>query len=121
MGFLQHYYVEVSADYSDPPPMHLHAADLPGIVASEKAASENFAPSQGAPGGVAFSQRSDRWRALRRLLTFGPLQTQPARAWRNQPVGHFRRDGLRTPDSPRVAACLHFNGISGGCGHGQPA
>jgi len=44
MGFLQHYYVKVSADYSDPPPKHLHAAELPGIVVSEKAFSEHSAP-----------------------------------------------------------------------------
>jgi len=43
MGFLQHYYVKVSADYSDPPPMHPHAAELPGIAMSEKAISEHSA------------------------------------------------------------------------------
>ena len=39
MGFLQHYYFKVSADYSDSPLMHLHAAELPDIAASEKAIS----------------------------------------------------------------------------------
>jgi hypothetical protein len=54
MGFLQHYHVKVSADYSDPPPMHLHAAELPGIAVSEKAISEHFAPSQGVPAAWLF-------------------------------------------------------------------
>jgi hypothetical protein len=80
MGFLQHYYIKVSADYSDPPPMHSYAAELPGISVSWKAISEHFAPLQGVPGGVAFSQRSDGRRALRRLVTFGHLPMQPARA-----------------------------------------
>ena len=66
MGFLQHYYVKVSADYSDPPPMQLHAAELSGIAVSENAISEHSAPFQGVPGGVAFSQRPDSWRVLRR-------------------------------------------------------
>ncbi len=66
MGFLQHYYVKVAADYSDPPPMHPHAAELPGIVAIEKAVSEPFAPLQAVPGSVSFSQRLDGWRAPRR-------------------------------------------------------
>src|SRR5882762_3629646 len=79
MGFLQHYYVEVSADHSDPPRMHPHAAELSGIAVSEKAISEHCAPLQGVPGGVSFSQRSDSWRALRRSP-----QRQPGRAWGNQ-------------------------------------
>ena len=80
MGFLQHYYIKVTADYSDPPPMHSYAAELPGISVSWKAISEHFAPFQGVPGGVAFSQRSDSRRAPRRLVTFGHLPMQPARA-----------------------------------------
>jgi len=66
MGFLQHYYVKVSADYSDPPPVHPHAAELPGIAVSEKAFSEHSASLQGVLGSVSFSQHPDSSRALRR-------------------------------------------------------
>src|SRR5260370_2319380 len=54
MGFLQHYYVKVSADYSDPPPMHPHAADLPGIAVSEKAHFGGFCPFTGRTGRRSF-------------------------------------------------------------------
>jgi hypothetical protein len=44
MGFLQHYYFKVLADYFDPPPMHSHAAELLGIAVSESAISGPFGP-----------------------------------------------------------------------------
>jgi hypothetical protein len=81
MGFLQHYYVKVSADYSDPPPMHPHAAELPGIAVSEKAISEHFERLQGAAGSVAFSQRSDSWRCAEALAGAAPGPCNRLKGW----------------------------------------
>jgi len=77
MGFLQHYYVKVSADYSDPPPMHPHAAELP----------ENFAPLTGRTGRRGFFATTDSWRALSRPFPT-EQETAPYETVCERPTAH---------------------------------
>jgi hypothetical protein len=72
MGFLQHYYVKVSADYSDPPPMQLHAAELPGIAVNEKAISEHSAPLTGRIGQRSFFATLGRLACAEALAATAP-------------------------------------------------
>ena len=101
MGFLQHYYVKVSADYSDPPPMQLHAVELPGIAVSEKAISEHSAPFQGVPGGVAFSQHSDRGQARRSFPT--EQETAPYETVCERPTAHELPRVYTSAESTEIA------------------
>ena len=66
MGFLQHYYAKVSADYSDPAADAAACCGVTGHSDEREGHFGGFCPFEGVSGSVSFSQHPDSSRALRR-------------------------------------------------------